>query len=130
MYFKQSIVLVLLFSGTSFAQKTMPTVLGSTNAQDTQRPAAKLPLNFTKGVVRNVDQQTKMITLAHREIKNLGMPPMTMVFHVKDLAMLGEVKAGDQVLFKAKRIGGTLFLTEIHVTAAIVGILAPVALLG
>ena len=116
MKFKHSIVLLLLSSVAAFAQKTIPTVLVSAPAQGSHMPSTKSPLEETKGEIRNVDQRAKRITVAHEEIKNLGMPPMTMVFQVKSLAMLAEVKVGDQVLFKAKRVQGTLILTEIHVT--------------
>lgn len=116
MKFKHSIVLLLLSSVAAFAQKTITTVLVSAPAQGSHMPSTKSPLEETKGEIRNVDQRAKRITVAHEEIKNLGMPPMTMVFQVKSLAMLAEVKVGDQVLFKAKRVQGTLILTEIHVT--------------
>ena len=39
---------------------------------------------MTDGEVRKVDKDAKKITLKHGEIKNLDMPPMTMVFQVKD----------------------------------------------
>ena len=57
---------------------------------------------------------TKKITLKHGEIKNLGMPGMTMVFQVKDPAMLDKVKAGDKVRFKAEKIGGAFIVTQIE----------------
>ena len=46
---------------------------------------------MTDGEVRNIDKETKKITLKHGEIKNLEMPGMTMVFQVKDPAMLDMV---------------------------------------
>jgi Cu/Ag efflux protein CusF len=51
--------------------------------------------------VRKVDMAQGKVTLKHGEIKNLDMPPMTMVFSVKEKAMLKGVKAGDKVKFKA-----------------------------
>ena len=53
------------------------------------------------------------VTLKHGEIKNLDMPPMTMVFSVKEKAMLKGVKAGDKVKFKASSIDGKLTVTDI-----------------
>jgi len=41
------------------------------------------------------------------------MPPMTMVFSVKEKAMLKGVKAGDKVKFKAASIDGKLTVTDI-----------------
>jgi Cu(I)/Ag(I) efflux system protein CusF len=42
------------------------------------------------------------------------MPGMTMVFQVKDLAMLDNVKAGDRVLFRAEKSGGALVVTDLQ----------------
>ncbi|HUG24484.1 copper-binding protein [Piscinibacter sp.] len=69
--------------------------------------------DMTDAEVRKVDVGNKKITLKHGEIKNLDMPPMTMVFQLKDPAMLDKVQAGDKVRFKAEQIGGSLVVTEI-----------------
>ena len=41
------------------------------------------------------------------EIKNLDMPPMTMVFQLRDKALLGNLKAGDHVRFTADQVNGS-----------------------
>ena len=69
---------------------------------------------MTDGEVRKIDRENKKITLKHGEIKNLEMPGMTMVFQVKDPAMLDTVKAGDKVMFKAEKANGALVVTEIQ----------------
>lgn len=69
---------------------------------------------MTEAEVRKVDTDAKKITLRHGPITNLGMPPMTMVFQVKDPAMLEQVKAGDQVLFEAEKAGGAYVITSIR----------------
>ena len=69
---------------------------------------------MTEGEVRKIDKENKKITLRHGEIKNLEMPGMTMVFQVKDPAMLDAVKAGDKVQFRAERAGGALVVTDIQ----------------
>ena len=66
------------------------------------------------GEVRKVDKDARKITLRHAEIKQLDMPAMSMVFQVKDPAMLDKVKAGDKVKFKAENAGGAMTLTEIE----------------
>ena len=68
---------------------------------------------MTDAEVRKVDKENQKITLKHGEIKNLDMPPMTMVFAVKDAAMLDKVKAGDKVQFSAASDNGKLTVTEI-----------------
>ena len=75
---------------------------------------AQTTADMTEGEVRKVDAKNKKITLKHGAIKNLDMPPMTMVFQVADPAMLGKLKAGDKVQFKAKQDGGTLTVTELR----------------
>ncbi|UUZ76645.1 copper-binding protein [Polaromonas sp. P1(28)-13] len=66
------------------------------------------------GEIRKVDMDTKKITIKHGEIKNLDMPGMTMVFQVKDPAMLDKVKTGDKIRFKAEKAGGAIVVTDIQ----------------
>jgi Cu(I)/Ag(I) efflux system protein CusF len=54
---------------------------------------AQAVLPPTEGEVRKVDKEAGKVTLKHGEIKNLEMPGMTMVFQVKDPALLEKVKA-------------------------------------
>ena len=70
--------------------------------------------DMAEGEVRRVDMHAAKVTIKHGEIKNLDMPPMTMVFQVKDKALLDTVKAGDKVRFKAVSENGKLFVTELH----------------
>jgi len=42
------------------------------------------------------------------------MPPMTMVFHVSDPALLDKVQPGDTVRFAAVNEGGKLTVTDIQ----------------
>lgn len=66
------------------------------------------------GEVRKIDLDQGKVTLRHAEIKSLDMPPMTMVFVVKDKAQLHQFKAGDKVKFKATNAGGQFTVTEIQ----------------
>ena len=70
--------------------------------------------DMADGEIRKVDMDNKKITIKHGEIKNLDMPGMTMVFQVKDPAMLRAVKTGDKVRFKAEKSGGAIVVTEIQ----------------
>ncbi len=69
---------------------------------------------MTDGEVRKIDKETKKITIKHGEIKNLDMPGMTMVFQVKDVALLDPVKVGDKVKFVAEKAGGAIVVTDIQ----------------
>lgn len=61
---------------------------------------------LTEGTIRKVDKAAGKVTIKHGEIKNLGMPPMTMVFRVKDAAWLDQMKAGDNIRFLVDRVDG------------------------
>jgi Cu/Ag efflux protein CusF len=76
--------------------------------------AAPALAQLADGEVRKVDKDARKITLKHGEIKNLDMPPMTMVFRVKDDSMLERVKVGDKVKFSAEKIGGAYTVTAIE----------------
>ena len=70
---------------------------------------------MTDGEIRKVDPATRKITIKHGEIRNLNMPAMTMVFQVKDSAMLEKVNAGDKVRFRADNVNGAFTVMEIEV---------------
>jgi len=76
---------------------------------------AQAALPLAEGEVRKVNKEDGKITLKHGEIKNLDMPPMSMVFQVKDTAMLDKVKAGDKVNFTADKINGAFTVLSIEV---------------
>lgn len=69
---------------------------------------------MTEGEIKKVDKDAKKLTIKHGELKNLGMPGMTMVFKVQDAAMLDKVKQGDQVRFTADKVDGALTVTSIE----------------
>ena len=74
------------------------------------------PSDMAEGEIRKVDMDTKKITIKHGEIRNLDMPGMTMVFQVKDPALLNKAKAGDKVRFKAEKDGSAFVVTDIQLT--------------
>jgi Cu(I)/Ag(I) efflux system periplasmic protein CusF len=70
--------------------------------------------DMADGEVRKVDMEARKLTLKHGEIKNLGMPGMTMVFQVKDPSMLEKVKSGDKIRFTAEKINGAFTVTTLE----------------
>lgn len=68
----------------------------------------------SEGEVRKIDKATAKITLKHGEIRNLDMPPMTMVFVAKDATLLDKVKVGDKVKFSADKDNGQYVVTAIE----------------
>ena len=69
---------------------------------------------LTDGEVRKVDLAAGKLTLRHAEIKNLDMPAMTMVFVVKDKAMIDKLKIGDKVKFRAVSETGKYTVVDIQ----------------
>lgn len=70
--------------------------------------------DLTDGEVRKVDKEAGKLTLRHGEIRNLDMPGMTMVFQVKEAALLDKVKVGDMVKFRAEKDGSGYVVTLIE----------------
>lgn len=108
------LILTAMLASTAHAQHTMnmngsPMVTGDAK-KETAEPAA----NMTEAEVRKIDLDNKKITLKHGEIKNLDMPPMSMVFSVKDPAMLESLKAGDKVKFTADKVNGAFTVLTIE----------------
>lgn len=70
------------------------------------------------GEVRKVDRDAGKITIRHGALPALDMPsPMTMVYAVKEPALLDQVKAGDRIKFAAERVNGTYVVTFIEPAA-------------
>ncbi|QGZ42368.1 Cu/Ag efflux protein CusF [Pseudoduganella flava] len=80
--------------------------------QAASAPAADTAL--TGGEIKKVDKEAGKVTIQHGELRNLGMPAMTMVFRVRDRAMLDKVRQGDKVRFRAERVDGALAVTAIE----------------
>jgi Cu(I)/Ag(I) efflux system protein CusF len=70
--------------------------------------------NMADGEVRKVDKENKKMTIKHGEIKNLDMPPMSMVFQVRDPALLDKIKPGDKIRFSAEKLESAFVVTAIE----------------
>jgi Cu(I)/Ag(I) efflux system periplasmic protein CusF len=90
------------------------TMAQATGSATTRAASAPVPKEFTEGEVRRVDKAAGKITLKHGEIKNLGMPPMAMVFEVKDAKLLDRFKPGDKVRFKAVHDTGKYVVVDLQ----------------
>src|SRR5215510_10876786 len=67
------------------------------------------------GEVKKIDESAGKITLKHGPAKSLGMDEgMTMVYRVKDPAMLKQVKVGDKVRFEAENADNGYTVTKIQ----------------
>lgn len=77
------------------------------------RPEGNMDAGFADGVVKKIDRQNAMITLDHGEIKNAGMPAMTMAYKAQDAEMLDSVKEGEKVQFRLENIKGAYVITRL-----------------
>lgn len=80
------------------------------NAATSSTPAGT---SLADGVVQKVDRQTGMVTIEHGELKNVGMPAMTMAYKAKDSAMVAQAKEGEKVKFRLENLNGTYTITTL-----------------
>lgn len=92
-----SAVLITLLAGVAQAQGTTP--------------------EMAEAEVRRVDKDSKKVTLKHGPIKNLDMPPMTMVFQVRDTALLDKLTVGQKIRFSAEQQQGAYVVTGVEPVA-------------
>lgn len=95
--------------GSAMAQTTMDqSKMGMTAV-----PAAAAAPGMTDGEIRKIDKENGKITIKHGEIKHMDMPPMSMVFNVKDKAMLDKVQVGEKIQFVVVQDAGKMVVTDI-----------------
>lgn len=70
--------------------------------------------DWATGEIRKIDIENKRLTIKHGEIRNLDMPPMTMVFRVKDANLIAPYAAGDLIQFQAEMDGKNYVLIAIR----------------
>jgi Cu/Ag efflux protein CusF len=74
-------------------------------------------LPWATAEVRRIDKAARKVALKHGEIKNLDMPPMSMVFQVKDPSQLDALQVGQKVRFQAVQENGAYWVVQIEATA-------------
>ena len=90
----------------------VPAAVTAADAPAATKAPAAAPL--TAGEVKKVDREAKKVTIKHGPIENLKMPPMTMVFRVKESAMLDGLEPGTQVRFRAEEADGGYLVTRLQ----------------
>lgn len=73
-------------------------------------PALAQDTGQSTGEVRKIDRSAAKVTLRHGPIQGLDMPGMTMVFQVRDRALLDKLKEGERIKFTTTREGGAFIL--------------------
>lgn len=77
-------------------------------------PFSLCAADLSEGTVKKIDVPSQRVMLAHGPITNIGMPPMTMMFKVKEAAMLKKLKDGDKVRFRVEDVGGDYTIVRIE----------------
>jgi Cu(I)/Ag(I) efflux system protein CusF len=106
---------ISIFAVTLFISLTAPFSMAQPGADAS--PATKVtPATslMSEGEVKKIDKANGKITIKHGPLANLGMPGMTMVFRVKNPAMLEQVKSGDKIRFNAEKMNGALTVVAIE----------------
>jgi len=103
---RYSILIAASMLGVGFAFPAGAADSHTHHAASAAKPAAAASAALTEGEVRKVDQAAGKITIKHGAMSKFDMPPMTMVYRVKDKAMLNTLKPGDKIKFDADGVGG------------------------
>lgn len=106
-----SVMLAVAMAGAA------PLVLAQEHAMNGNQAAGMaMPGNeaMTRGEIRKWDPAQGKVTIRHEEIKNLMMPPMSMVFVVQNQSQMQGLKMGDKVIFEAIAQDGRLIVTQIR----------------
>ncbi|MBT9465268.1 copper-binding protein [Hydrogenophaga sp.] len=106
-----AVALFFAFAGPALAQMTMEH--GKMGMDQSKASTAGAP-GMTDGEIRKIDKDAGKITIKHGEIKNLDMPPMSMVFNIKDKAMLDKVQVGQKIQFVVIQDAGKMVVTDIQ----------------
>ena len=106
--------LLVLGTGSALAQAPAAAAADSHSSHHPAAAASTPPqAELSEGEITRWDPRTLRLTLKHGEIKNLEMPPMTMVFRVADASVVGDLKPGDKVRFRAEQISGAYHVQRI-----------------
>lgn len=97
----------LLIVAMVLASTPIPPIMNVALAQ-AQQPQA------IDGEVTRVNKDTQKITIRHGPMPHLDMPAMTMVYVVKDPAMLEQVRVGSKIRFIGDKVDGQFTVLSIE----------------
>ncbi len=95
---------------------TAPAISSEQSHMEHASTSSAAETSLTDGEIKKIDQAAGKVTIKHGDIKHLDMPGMTMVFAVKDKALLSKLQPGDKVKFMVVNEGGKMILTEAYVS--------------
>jgi Cu(I)/Ag(I) efflux system periplasmic protein CusF len=98
---------VFLIAILALAGATIPPAMAIEVAQ-AQQPQA------IDGEVTRINKDTQKMTIRHGPMPHLDMPAMTMVYAVKDPAMLDRVKVRSKIRFVGDKVDGQFTVLSIE----------------
>lgn len=94
--------------------KMAPSGAMSQMKMDGAKPMAKkATMAMGMGVIKSIDSQRRLITIAHDPVKELKWPAMTMEFMVLDESLLSGLKPGDKIHFGFMSMGNHSCVYEV-----------------
>ena len=111
---RNSILIAVSILGAGFAFQAGASDSHMHHAKNEAKPAAVASATLTEGEVRKVDKAAGKVTIKHGAMPKFDMPPMTMVYRVKDKAMLDQLKAGDKIKFDADGVDGEVTVLRLE----------------
>ena len=106
---------ILSAGALAFTAFAINPVFAQTNMDHAKMGMAATP-GMTDGEVRKIDKDAGKITIKHGDIKHMDMPGMTMVFVVKDKALLDKTAIGAKIQFMVMSESGQMVVTDIQPT--------------
>ncbi len=104
-----------LAAALALSAATTTTTLANEAGAANQSPQGAASTSKSEGEIKKIDKQAGKLTIKHDALKNLQMPPMTMVFQVNDSAMLDRVKVGDKIRFIDGKTGAQFTAAQLEV---------------
>lgn len=107
-----ALLLALTVSGLASAMEAHPSAEDGRQRRQPDKLLIGVPL--ASGRVVRVEADAGRITIEHRPIWHLYMESMTMIFKVRDSAMLTGLTPGDSIRFKVERAESGFVITRIE----------------
>jgi Cu/Ag efflux protein CusF len=103
------IAITFVVSAPVMAQMDHSTMHGAPPAK---AAASSADSAMAEGLVKKMDKSKGAVTLAHGAMN--GMPPMTMVYRVKDASLLDKLQVGKKIRFATDPADGGMTVTRIE----------------
>lgn len=79
--------------------------MGQMKMDNREAKSKKATMAKSMGVIKSIDIQNRLVTIAHEPVKELKWPAMTMEFMTLDESLLAGLKSGDKIHFSFMSMG-------------------------